>query len=86
MLITLNVPFKKMALNNGENITLSVSPDALNALLQQLTATNVLTTEELTALVIGQLELCDRNNLSHVLPETVWEKLNSTYESVKNGE
>jgi hypothetical protein len=85
MQVNIEMPFKSMSLDNGEKINLSVTHSALNEVMQNLVATNDLTVEELTILIIGQLKLCDSPNLNNVLPDAVWKKLISTYEIVKNG-
>jgi hypothetical protein len=86
MQVYISMPFKSMELDNGEKLNLSVSRSSLNEVIQRLVATNDLTVEELAILIIGQLKLCDSPNLNTVLPEAVWKKLISTYETVKNGD
>jgi hypothetical protein len=86
MLVDIKIKFKSLSVENGGKVHLSTSEKNLAELIQHLTATNILTVEELTILIIGQLKLCDEQNLNNVLPEHVWKKLISTYESLKNGE
>lgn len=85
MLISIAVPFKRISLENGEKALLTVTTKNISEVMQELVATNNLTVEELAILVIGQLKLCDRENLPHVLPEPVMKKLVSTYNTIKEG-
>lgn len=82
----INLDFKKMVLNNGEEITLSITHSAMKKMVMGLVANGYLTTEELIILAIGQIKLSDKKHLDLVLPELVLKKLNETFESVKNGE
>lgn len=86
MLVDLKIKFKNLSLENGGKVCLSTSEKSLIELIQHLTATNILTVEELAILIIGQLKLCDEQNLNNVFPEHVWKKLVSTYDLIKNGE
>jgi Mn-dependent DtxR family transcriptional regulator len=74
-----------MSLTNGDEIKLSIAPSAMQKMIMELIATGYLTTEELAVYVIGQLKLCDAENLSHVLPQNVMNKLNETYQAAING-
>jgi len=51
-----------------------------------LVANGYLSTEDLIIFAIGQVKLCDRKNLEHVLPDNVLKKLTETFESVKEGD
>lgn len=82
----INLAFKNLNLVNGEEVVISITPSAMNKMVMELVANGYLTTEELIILAIGQLKLCDRKNLDHVLHENVLNKLSETYESVKNGD
>ncbi|MES3389854.1 hypothetical protein [Enterobacter hormaechei] len=82
----ITLAFKQLSLVNGDEITLSIAPSAMKKMIMELVANGYLTTEELVILSIGQLKLCDKRHLEHVLPENVLKKLISTFESVKNGE
>lgn len=81
----ITLAFKRMSLTNGDELTLSIAPSAMQKMIMELIATGYLTTEELAIYVIGQLKLCDKQNLSHVLPENVMNKLNETYQAVITG-
>lgn len=82
----INLAFKQLTLVSGEEVTLSIAPSAMKKMVMDLVANGYLTTEDLIILAIGQLKLCDRKHLDHVLPEIVLNKLTQTVESVKNGE
>lgn len=82
----IKLAFKKLSLTNGDEAHLSITNSAMQKLIVELIASGYLTTEELAIYTIGQLKLCDQQNLNHVLPEAVINKLISTYESVKKGE
>ncbi|WP_460208416.1 hypothetical protein [Klebsiella oxytoca] len=82
----INLDFKKMVLNNGEEITLSITHSAMKKMVMGLVANGYLTTEELIIMAIGQIKLSDKKHLDHVLPEIVLKKLNETFETVKDGE
>ncbi|HEY4437646.1 MAG TPA: hypothetical protein VGN40_15965 [Lelliottia sp.] len=82
----ITLAFKKLTLVNGDEITLSIAPNAMKKMIMDLVANGYLTTEELIILSIGQLKLCDQQHLDLVLPENVLKKLNTTFDSVKNGE
>lgn len=86
MLVNVSLKFKSLHLDNGGKVNLSTTSKSINELIQELTATNILTVEELAILMICQLKLCDSQNLDHVFPESVYKKLISTYEKLKNGE
>lgn len=81
----ITLAFKKLSLASGEEITLSIAPSTMKKMIIDLVANGYLSTEELIILSIGQLKLCDSKHLEHVLPENVLNKLNATFESVKNG-
>lgn len=81
----IKLAFKKMSLTNGDEITLSIAPSAMQKMIMELIASGYLSTEEMAIYVIGQLKLCDKENLSHVLPENVLNKLNETYQTVITG-
>lgn len=82
----ITLAFKKLTLVNGDEITLSIASSAMKKMIMELVANGYLTTEELIILSIGQLKLCDQQHLDLVLPENVLKKLNTTFDSVKNGE
>jgi hypothetical protein len=84
--VDITLAFKKLTLVNGDEITLSIAPNAMKKMIMDLVANGYLTTEELIILSIGQLKLCDQQHLDLVLPENVLKKLNTTFDSVKNGE
>lgn len=81
----ITLAFKKMSLTNGDEIKLSVAHSAMQKMIMELIASGYLTTEELATYVISQLKLCDKQNLAHVLPQNVLNKLNETYQVVING-
>lgn len=82
----INLAFKQLTLVSGEEVTLSIASSAMKKMVMDLVANGYLTTEDLIILAIGQLKLCDRKHIDHVLPEIVLNKLTQTFESVKNGE
>lgn len=82
----IKLAFKKMSLKNGDEITLSISPRAMQKMIMELIASGYLTTEELAIYIIGQLKICDSQNISHVLPENVMNELVETYQSTINGD
>lgn len=82
----INLAFKRLALVNGEEAVISIAPSAMKKMVMDLVANGYLSTEDLIIFAIGQLKLCDRKHLDHVLPGNVLKKLNETFESVKNGE
>lgn len=86
MLVDIKIKFKSLSLESGGKANLSTTDKSLAELIQHLTATNILTVEELAILIIGQLKLCDERNLNNILPEHVWKKLVSTYDLLKNGD
>ncbi|MDF7681231.1 hypothetical protein PT300_11805 [Enterobacteriaceae bacterium ESL0689] len=81
----ITLAFKKLSLTNGDEITLSITPGAMRKMIIELITQGYLTTEELATYVISQLKICDKRNLSYVLPENVLKKLNETYQTVNNG-
>ena|GEM_PF-2876586 len=81
----ITLAFKNLSLTNGDEITLSIAPGAMQKMIIALIAQGYLTTEELATYVISQLKICDKQNLQHVLPENVLRKLNETYQAVNNG-
>lgn len=81
----ITVAFKKLSLTNGDEVTLSIAPSAMQKVIIELIAQGYLTTEDLAAHVISQLKICDKRNLQYVLPENVLNKLNETYQAVNNG-
>lgn len=81
----IKLAFKKMSLKNGDEITLSLSPSAMQKMIMELIASGYLTTEELAAYIIGQLKICDSQNINHVLPENVMNKLIETYQATITG-
>lgn len=81
----ITLAFKKMSLTNGDEIKLTVAHSAMQKMIMELIASGYLTTEELATYVISQLKLCDKQNLSHVLPQNVLNKLNETYQTVISG-
>ncbi|MDF7681537.1 hypothetical protein PT300_13450 [Enterobacteriaceae bacterium ESL0689] len=81
----ITLAFKKLSLTNGNEITLSITPGAMRKMIIELITQGYLTTEELATYVISQLKICDKRNLSYVLPENVLKKLNETYQTVNNG-
>ncbi|MDZ7320716.1 hypothetical protein N4G41_03615 [Kosakonia sacchari] len=84
--MNINLTFKSLTLINGEEVTLSISHGSMKKMIMDLVANGYLTTEELIILAIGQIKLCDRNHIDHVLPENLLKKLNKTFESVMGGE
>lgn len=82
----INLAFKALTLVSGEEVTISIAPKAMKKMVMDLVANGYLTTEELIILAIGQVKLCDRKNLEHVLPDNVLKKLTEAFESVKEGE
>lgn len=83
--MNITLAFKKLSLTNGDEITLSIAPSAMQKMIIELIAQGYLTTEELATYVISQLRICDKQNLPYVLPENVLKKLNETYQVVNNG-
>ncbi|MDN8598659.1 hypothetical protein Q0A17_04380 [Citrobacter sp. S2-9] len=83
--MNITLAFKKLSLTNGDEITLSIAPSAMQKMIIELIAQGYLTTEELATYVISQLRICDKQNLPYVLPENVLKKLNETYQAVNNG-
>lgn len=81
----ITLAFKKLSLTNGDEITLSIAPSAMQKMINELIAQGYLTTEEMATYVISQLKICDKQNLPYVLPENVLKKLNETYQTVNNG-
>lgn len=81
----ITLAFKKLSLTNGDEITLSIAPSAMQKMIIELIAQGYLTTEEMATYVINQLKICDKQNLPYVLPENVLKKLNETYQTVNNG-
>ncbi|HEM8064346.1 hypothetical protein [Enterobacter hormaechei] len=81
----ITLAFKKLSLTNGDVVTLSIAPSAMQKMIIELIAQGYLTTEELATYVISQLKICDKRNLQYVLPENVLNKLNETYQAVNNG-
>ena len=81
----ITLTFKKLSLTNGDEITLSIAPSAMQKMIIELIAQGYLTTEEMATYVISQLKICDKQNLPYVLPENVLKKLNETYQTVNNG-
>lgn len=81
----ITLAFKKLSLTNGDEITLSIAPSAMQKMIIELIAQGYLTTEEMATYVIRQLKICDKQNLPYVLPENVLKKLNETYQTVNNG-
>lgn len=81
----ITLTFKKLSLTNGDEITLSIAPSAMQKMIIELIAQGYLTTEEMATYVISQLKICDKQNLPYVLPESVLKKLNETYQTVNNG-
>lgn len=84
--MNITLAFKKLSLTNGDEITLSIAPSAMQKMVNELIAQGYLTTEEMATYVINQLKACDKQNLQYVLPEEVLNKLNATYQAVNNGE
>lgn len=81
----ITLSFKKLSLTNGDEITLSIAPSAMQKMINELIAQGYLTTEEMATCVINQLKICDKKNLQYVLPEDVMNNLNETYQTVNNG-
>lgn len=81
----ITLAFKKLSLTNGDEITLSIAPSAMQKMIIELIAQGYLTTEEMATYVISQLKICDKQNLPYVLPENVLKKLNEIYQTVNNG-
>lgn len=81
----ITLAFKKLSLTNGDEITLSIAPSAMQKMIIELIAQGYLTTEEMATYVISQLKICDKKNLPYVLPENVLKKLNETYQTVNDG-
>lgn len=81
----ITLAFKKLSLVNGDEITLSIAPSAMKKMIMELVANGYLTTEELIILSISQIKICDTKHLEQVLPENILQKLNTTFETVKNG-
>ncbi|KAA5927828.1 MULTISPECIES: hypothetical protein [Pantoea] len=81
----ITLAFKKLSLTNGDEITLSIAPSAMQKMIIELIAQGYLTTEEMATYVTSQLKICDKRNLPYVLPENVLKKLNETYQTVNNG-
>ncbi|EKS6335748.1 hypothetical protein ACUZIT_001631 [Enterobacter hormaechei] len=82
----ITLAFKKLSLTNGDAATLSISHSAMKKMVMDLVANGYLSTEDLIIFAIGQVKLCDRKNLEHVLPDNVLKKLTEAFESVKEGE
>lgn len=82
----ITLAFKKLSLANGDAATLSISHSAMKKMVMDLVANGYLSTEDLIIFAIGQVKLCDRKNLEHVLPDNVLKKLTEAFESVKEGE
>ena len=82
----ITLAFKKLSLTNGDVITLSIAHSAMRKMIMDLVANGYLSTEDLIIFAIGQVKLCDRKNLEHVLPDNVLKKLTEAFESVKEGE
>ncbi|ADP12326.1 hypothetical protein EJP617_26450 [Erwinia sp. Ejp617] len=82
----ITLAFKKLSLTNGDEITLSIAPSAMDKMILELTDNGYLTTEEMATYVISQIKNCDKRNLPYVLPESVLKKLNETYQTVNNGD
>jgi hypothetical protein len=83
--LDITLAFKRLSLTNGDVVTLSIAPSAMQKMIIELIAQGYLTTEELATHVINQVEICDKRNLQYVLPENVLNKLNETYQAVNNG-
>ncbi|TKK23405.1 hypothetical protein EcCFBP13530_04400 [Enterobacter cancerogenus] len=82
----ITLAFKKLSLTNGDATTLSISHSAMKKMVMDLVANGYLSTEDLIIFAIGQVKICDRKNLEHVLPDNVLKKLTEAFESVKEGE
>ncbi|EOW6510829.1 hypothetical protein ACOZXQ_000548 [Cronobacter malonaticus] len=82
----INLSFKKLSLTNGDEVTLSISPSAMQKMIIELIAQGYLTTEELVTYAISQIKICDKRNLPYVLPENVLNKLNEAYQAISNGD
>lgn len=82
----ITLAFKKLALVNGEEVVISIAPSAMKKIVMDLVANGYLSTEDLIIFAIGQVKLCDRKNLEHVLPDNVLKKLTEAFESVKEGD
>ncbi|AUX72770.1 hypothetical protein [Erwinia pyrifoliae] len=82
----ITLAFKKLSLTNGDEITLSIAPSAMEKMIFELIASGYLTTEEMATYVISQIKNCDKRNLPYVLPANVLNNLNETYQSVNNGD
>lgn len=81
----ITLAFQKLSLVNGDEITLSIAPGAMQKMIVELIAQGYLTTEEMATYVISQVRICDKQNLPYVLSENVLKKLNETYQAVNNG-
>jgi hypothetical protein len=84
--LDITLAFKKLSLTNGDVVTLSIAHSAMRKMIMDLVANGYLSTEDLIIFAIGQVKLCDRKNLEHVLPDNVLKKLTEAFESVKEGE
>ena len=82
----ITLAFKKLSLTNGDVVTLSIAHSAMRKMIMDLVANGYLSTEDLIIFAIGQVKLCDRKNLEHVLPDNILKKLTEAFESVKEGE